>query len=151
MENWELKIFFPTVMLIYNFTNPNLIPSGIKFFQTRKINKSKGRLIEELKECEGGRGVIDALLEKGWKVKDIFFEMRKKRKKEGEYFIFRVKVILVESGPKEGNFPLSKIDLLSKMGWEYCRIFENPAEKNLTVNFAHTIFSAPKFSIVPKF
>lgn len=122
-------------MFIYNFTNPSLLPSNILFVQPLRKKRPAGKLKEELKNCDGGWELIEKLLTSGWGVKGIFFEIRKKKKENGTYWQFRVKVILSKKEKKLTS--IAKILFLASATWESCKIYENLSESNLTFNFYH--------------
>jgi len=139
---WEIldgKNGAKNVMLIFNFTNITLIPPGTHLVIPRKKKKKKGIEIGEF-ENANPKEIVEKLREKGWKIKDIFFEWKKKRKNDEIYILYRVKVPMKKMLEDDIHF-LKKLMRLLETRWEICRIYFNPEspDKSLTINFAHIV------------
>ncbi len=127
-------------MLVFNFTNISLLPPGVHLVTPREEGqKKKGFEVGEFENVKAKK-IIEKLRKKGWKIKDIFFEWKKKRKNGEIYILYRVKVPMKKIPDDDIRF-LKKLMLLLETQWKICRIYFNPQspDKSLTINFAHIV------------
>ena len=144
IKEWKLRINnVKGIMFVWSFTSRYRVPFGIEKREFRQdeytvrrvqeilqkgggvkdeetLMKQRPGIIDtgvhlaELKYCEGGDTVFEELITKGWKISDLWYEIRESEDskiKGKKHKKFRVKLILSREGKELELSEVSKRDL----------------------------------------
>jgi len=129
------------IMIVFNFTLEALVPNV-------RLAKSKekmppGKKIAELKNTSGKK-IFELLRKKGWRIKDVFYEIKEKEKGGRKYIVYRLKIILAREQIDDAHWLKEpRMKILLESDWEFCHVYYNKSADNITFNFYHLRIKIP--------
>jgi len=131
------------IAIIFNFTVEALVPN-VRLVTPKEKIKLPGKKTAELTNISGKK-ILDVLRKKGWRIKDIFYETKEKKKGERKYVVYRLKIILTKEPIDDAHWLKDdlRLAILLESNWEYCHVYYNQKANNITFNLYHLRIKIP--------